>query len=153
MKKCLLYYFLLLSLPLFSQQYGNEWINPAQKYYKVTVLSKGIHRLTFTDLFNAGVPSGLDPVYLQLFHNGEEQYIYISGAADRLFNGNDYIEFYGEPNNGWLDTMFYYNSNQQVNPNYSMVNDSSAYFLTWNSSGVTKRLITENDASFNSYTP
>jgi hypothetical protein len=154
MKKLILFYFLFVSIRLFSQQYGNEWINYSQNYYKISVVSKGIHRISYTDLTNAGVPiTKIDPLYLQLFFKGQEQYIYISGAADRSFDNNDYIEFYGEPNNGWLDTMFYLNPSQQVNRNYSLVNDTASYFLTWNSSGVTKRFIEENDVAFNSYTP
>jgi len=142
---------------MFSQPLGNEWVSYTQKYYKIAVVSKGIHRVTFPDLVAAGVPTGeIDPFYLQLFSKGQEQYIYVSGAADRVFNANDYIEFYGEPNTGWLDTVFYNDASQQVNPNYSMINDTSWYFLTWNTSGVTtgvpKRFIEENDQSFNSYT-
>jgi len=153
MKRILLSLLIIYTLPSFSQNFGNEWISYTQKYYKIAVTKKGIHRITVSDLITAGVPTGdIDPVYLQLFSKGQEQYIYVNGAADRVFNGNDYIEFYGEPNNGWLDTVFYNDASQQVNSNYSMINDTSWYFLTLNTSGVAKRFIEENDQNFSSYT-
>lgn len=139
---------------MFSQPYGNEWINPSQKYYKIAVISKGIHRVTFTDLSKAGVPVGeINPIYLQLFNNGQEQYIYVSGESDQVFNGNDYFEFYGEPNTGWFDSVFYNDPTKLVNPNYSLVNDTAWYFMTWNSNVIPKRLQTENDINFAAYTP
>jgi len=152
MRKFLLFILSIYTLQLFSQPIGNEWVDYTQKYYKIAVISKGIHRITFPDLVSAGVPtSEIDPIFLQLYSKGEEQYIYVSGSADRVFNATDIIEFYGEPNNGWLDTVFYNDASQQVNPNYSMINDTAYYFLTWNNSIIGKRLIEENDQIFNSY--
>ena len=37
-------------------QYGNEWINPGQTYYKTKVGSNGIYKLTYTTLLDAGLP-------------------------------------------------------------------------------------------------
>jgi len=154
MKRFLLLFFITYSSLMFSQHYGNEWIKPGLKYYKIAVVSKGIHRVTFTDLSKAGVPVGdINPKYLQLFKNGEEQYIYVSGESDQVFNGNDYFEFYGEPNTGWFDSVFYNNPSELVNPNYSLVNDTSWYFMTWNSIVIPNRFQTENDINFAAYSP
>ena len=37
-------------------QYGNEWINQGQTYYKIKVGSNGIYKLTYTTLLDAGLP-------------------------------------------------------------------------------------------------
>ena len=153
MRKLLLLLFCIVSLHSFSQQYGNEWIDYSQKYYKIAVTAKGIYRVTFSDMSVAGVPVGdIIPSNLQLFYKGQQQYIYVNGEADGVLNGGDYLEFYGEPNNGWFDSTFYNDPKQLVNPNYSLVNDTAYYFLTWSNSTNGKRMTVENDVSFNSYT-
>lgn len=114
-------------------QFGNEWINFSQSYYKIPVAKDGIYRLTWTDLQSAGFPlTGVDPRRLQLFHRGTEQAIYVKGQEDALFNQDDHIEFYGRKNDGTLDADLYKQPSLQPNPYYGLYNDTTYYFLTYN---------------------
>ena len=126
----------------FSQTdpYWNGWINfsGTQKYYKIPVAQNGVYRIDSLTLAQAGI-TNVDPHRFQLFFRGQEQFIYINGEADGVFNKNDYIEFYGQKNDGSLDSIMYKgdlykNPVRQPNPYYSLFNDTSAYFLTWNNS-------------------
>ncbi len=141
--------FLLLLSPSYAQ-FGNEWINYDQTYYKIKIGSEGIYRIDFQTLSDIGVPvSSLNPKNLQLFLNGEEQHIYISGEADEVFDSTDFIEFYGNKNDGRLDTKLYRSAEEQPNLNYSLYADTSNYFLTWNSKSTNKRI---NSFYDNNYT-
>ena len=137
------------SLNIFAQNYGNEWINFSQNYYKIPVSKTGIYRITEAELENYGVPTGsFNPQNLQIFHNGKEIPIYIDGETLGLIK---YIEFYAEKNSGWLDTTLFDNKQSQTNPYYSLINDTSAYFLTWNNSFNNLRYKNEDDTNFNDY--
>lgn len=156
MKKILLLFLLcfLLIHSASSQQFGNEWINYSQKYYKVYVHENGVYRLSYNALLNAGVPVGsIDPRSFQVFNKGTEQYIYVHGENDGVFHNTDYIEFYGERNDGSLDTELYNHPSSQANNAYSLFNDSSVYFVTWNSSISNRRMTPENDVNFSAYLP
>ena len=142
-----------------AQTYWNEWINFSQKYYKIPVSQNGIFRVDSTTLAKAGIPlSIVDPRTIQIFFRGQEQYIYIKGESDGILNSSDYIEFYGKKNDGTLDSTLYkgdlYNNPvRQPNPYYSLFNDTSAYFLTWNNSTSNKRISLALDTAFSSFSP
>ena len=119
-------------LPLLAQSYGNEWINFNQRYYKVKVASDGIHRIAYADLISAGLPvNSVDPRRMQLFHRGEELAIHIEGEHDARFDNTDYIEFYGQKNDGFLDATLYQPPEAQPHSYYNLFSDTTAYFLTW----------------------
>lgn len=150
---------MLLIVTLFStsflvaQPYGNNWINYSQQYYKFKVSKTGIYRIDSTALDAAGIPiSTINPQNIQVFAKGVEIPIYIEGEGDNVFNGTDFIEFYGEKNDGWNESQFYGGTNYQPNPYYSLINDTINYFITWNSSTNNNRLILETDTNFSSYT-
>ena len=64
---------------------------------KVTVDQDGLYRLTPTDLAGAGFSLvGLDPARFAMTNRGREVAIYVTGAADGVFGGNDEILFYGQ---------------------------------------------------------
>ncbi len=154
MKKYLYTFFLLfLFSHAFPQQYGNEWINYSQQYFRIFVVQDGIYRIDSTALANAGINMALlNPKNLQLFGRGQEQYIYVKGESDGKFNAGDYIEFYGMHNDGWYDVNLYNNPADQPNPNYSMFNDTATYYLTINPISLSShRMILENDINFSSY--
>ena len=157
MKKYLTFFLLLILFLLkgvFSQPYGNEWIDYSQKYYKIKVAEDGIYRISFSALASSGIDvSKFDPRQFQIFHKGIEQYIYVHGENDGVFNASDYIEFYGMRNRGTLDSFLYVNPHNLPNPDYSLINDTSVYFLTWNSSITNRRLQIENDKDFSGYIP
>ncbi|RNI31986.1 hypothetical protein EFA69_05650 [Rufibacter immobilis] len=134
--------------PSFGQQqvYGNEWINYSQKYYKIKVPATGIYRLDYTYLQAAGI-TGVNPQNFQLYRRGQEVAIHVEGQADGSFDNNDFIEFYGEKNDGTLDRELYKDADRHhINPYYSLYTDTAAYFLTW-SSTPGKRMEAYNQSS------
>ncbi|HTF03998.1 MAG TPA: C25 family cysteine peptidase, partial [Bacteroidia bacterium] len=147
---------LLTVVPALAQTHGNEWIDYSQKYIKIKIWSDGIYRLDSTTLANAIAPTGtslasIDPRNFQLFHNGQEEYIWIEGESDFTFNGGDYIEFIGRKNIGEMDAELYGTADSVLNPYFSLYSDTSAYFLTWNSSTTNRRFNNPQDINFGSY--
>ena len=117
-------------------QYGNEWINYNQSYYKIPVIKNGIYRLTYDDLSSAGLPVNVvDPRRIQIFRRGKEQAInftYLQSPADGVFEPGEYLEFYGEKNDGANDADLYKNPAHHPHAYYSLYSDTAVYFLTWN---------------------
>jgi hypothetical protein len=144
-KKLVLLFAIIYNLSSFAQPFGNEWINYNQSYYKIKIVENGVYRISFQTLNDNGVPLGtINPKNFQLFAKGKEVAMYIKGEADNSLAHNDYIEFYGEGNAGWLDTALYEGRNNQPNPYYSLINDTISYFLTWNYSSSNIRYQEEN---------
>ncbi|GHM98882.1 hypothetical protein WSM22_03720 [Cytophagales bacterium WSM2-2] len=113
-------------------QYSNGWINFSQKYYKIPVFKDGFYRLTKANLQAAGFPvDNVDPRYIQVFHRGQEQSIYINGQSDGKLDAGDYLEFYGNKNDGTLDAQLYKPASSQPHPYYNLYSDTTAYFLTY----------------------
>lgn len=110
-----------------AQNYGNEWIDHNQTYYKIKVGKDALYRIPYSTLQNAGLPAQATGYHL--FRNGTEVPIYIS--SNDFNNANDYIEFYGKKNDGSLDTQLYAQATQQASPYKSLFSDTSAYFLVW----------------------
>ncbi len=127
--------FLTLLFPLLGNsqaQPPNSWINFSQQYYKIPVVNDGIYRLTYSDLQAAGFPvASVDPRFIQLFHRGIEQAIVVQGQSDAQLDPGDYVEFYGQRNDGTLDAQLYQPSSLQPHPYYNLYCDTAAYFLTW----------------------
>ncbi|SEI51156.1 Por secretion system C-terminal sorting domain-containing protein [Dyadobacter koreensis] len=122
-----------------SGVYGNEWL--AGKYgpnwIKISVSQKGIHKVTLPSNFQN------KPGQLHLYHRGVE--VALTSAT------NTEIQFYGVPNDGASDALFYRDKNHNVDPSqrtndkYSMFSDVSAYFLTYFSSTDVERAVLLND--------
>lgn len=126
----------LLSCMATRAQYGNEWINYGQTYFRVPVTQKGLYRLTFNDLRKAGFPlNNTDATALQLFFRGQEQAIFVAGEADKRLDEGDFIEFYGEGNDGTQDSLLYVPNAAQPHKIYNLYTDTTAYFLTWRLDG------------------
>lgn len=84
------------------QQAGIAWVPPVPAY-KIAVDQDGLYRLTYADLAAAGVPvDALDPRTFQVFDNGQETTIYVTGEDDGQFNAGDEVFFYGQA----LDTRY-----------------------------------------------
>jgi hypothetical protein len=112
-------------------QTPNDWINFNQAYYKIPVAKDGIYRLTFLQLQQSGFPvESLDPRFMQIFHRGVEQSILVEGEGDEQFNPTDYIEFYGQKNDGTRDSKLYGDPAQQPHTYYNLYSDTTSYFLT-----------------------
>ncbi|MFL5729703.1 MAG: hypothetical protein ACJ75J_09490, partial [Cytophagaceae bacterium] len=124
-----------------AQPYGNEWIVSGQTYYKIPVGKTGMYALSHADLLNAGIPlNTIDPHKLQIWRRGVEQAILVKGQADNSFDNADSLFFYGQINDGKMETSLYLSPAYQPHTYYSLFNDTSAYFLTWTSSGNGKRM-------------
>ncbi len=115
--------------------YGNEWINYSQQYFKLQVTQKGIYRLSFDELKNAGFPTSIDPTTIQLFRRGREVALYVQGEADKKLDATDFVEFYGEESNGEADSSIYRPTKAQPNKYVNVYTDSAAYFLTYRIDG------------------
>lgn len=113
-------------------QYSNGWINPGQQYFKIPVSKEGVYKLTYSDLQSAGFPvNAVDPRFIQLFHRGQQQAIYVKGQADAVFNSSDFIQFYGKKNDGTLDAILYKPASTQPHQYHNLFSDTTAYFLTY----------------------
>ncbi|HAN00633.1 MAG TPA: hypothetical protein DCQ26_18725 [Marinilabiliales bacterium] len=134
-----------------AQNFGNEWINLSQKYYRFSIPTTGIYRVTLQELQKAGVPvSSYNPQNIQLFFKGNEIPCHIQGESSGLV---EYIEFFAEKNDGWFDLEMYDDVKNQANPYYSMINDTAAVFITWNNSYSNQRMTVLTDQTFTGYTP
>ena len=132
LSQCLMLIFLMQTVFSFGQEYANEWINYAQTYYKIPVVEEGIYRLSYSDLQNANFPVDVvDPRNIQMFHRGVELSVEVTGQGDARFDPVDYIQFYGQGNDGTLDEQLYIEPAAQPHQYYNIYSDTSAYFLTW----------------------
>ncbi len=135
MKRGLILLLYILPSWLYAQV-PNSWINFNQSYYRIPVAKDGVYRLTYTDLQNAGFPvNSVDPRFIQLIHRGTEQAIFFKHdqvPADSRFDEAEYLEFYGQRNDGTRDAKLYQPATAQPHPYYNLYSDTSAYFLTWN---------------------
>ena len=126
---------LLLSLGLSAQPYNNEWINFSNTYYKFKVGQTGVYRIPQSVIAAAGL--GNVPVQnFQLFRNGKEVPIYTTAASGTL-GPSDYIEFWGQMNDGVPDGPLYRNPAYQHTQHTSLETDTAVYFLTVNAAGNT----------------
>jgi len=76
----------------------------------------------------------------QLWHNGKEVPLFITASAG-ILSPTDYIEFWGQMNDGKTDKALYRDSSYQMSDFYSLETDSATYFLTVNTSGNNKRYV------------
>jgi len=128
-----------------SQVYGNEWIVAGQTYYKIPTAQSGIYALTATELEAVGGGTGAIN-NIQLFHRGIQQQILVKdNNNDGIFDSGDSLFFYGERNDGTLDSILYSPTSAHVNKYYNVYSDTTAYFLTFGSSAG-KRMQVENNA-------
>lgn len=142
----------LLSSSLHAQ-IGNDWINFDQEYWEIPVSEDGWYRIDYQTLANAGFPvSTVDPRNIQMIGREKEIMIVVSGEDDGTFNPIDFIEFYGERNDGWLDELIYDDEEHQANPHYSLFNDTIHYFITINNSFDNERIETISENNYDDYT-
>lgn len=130
-----------------AQNYGNEWINYSQRYFKFPIYKEGIYRIdsaTLSNYFNLG---SVNPKNFQLFLKGREQFLYVKGEADNALNSGDFLEFYADPTMGEIDSLAYTGISYVPNPYAALFNDTVYAFLTLNSSVTNKRYLRETDTS------
>ncbi len=109
--------------------YGNEWIDYNKSYLKCSVDQEGIYNIDYQTLIDHGYPLVFSGSELVLYNNGKE--IAIFTTTEDSWTEGDYLLFYGERNDGYLDRFHYNNwETDQLNPKYSMYSDTRAYYLT-----------------------
>lgn len=144
--------FILICLSLHAQMwngqdtlYGNEWIDYGQTYFNIKVAEDGIYQIDYQALNNAGFPlSSISAQAFRLYRNGLQIPIFTS--TDGLFGPQDWIAFYGQKNRGEIDFyLFDHPTETQINPRYSLFNDTAAYYLGWETSGQALRVTTLNN--------
>ena len=152
-------YFLIVFISFFTvckvqgQIFGNEWIQYDQRHYAFDVVETGIYRINYAELLASGVPVGqFTSSNIQIFGREKEIPILIEDGGDNTLNPGDYILFFAERNDGWLDSMLYENGGVG-NPKYSLYNDTIQYFFTWNNSTTNKRVVKEVDQNYQSFSP
>ena len=118
--------------------YNNEWIDYSKTYYKFYVGKTGLYRISQTALAAVGI-GGTPAEQFQLWRNGREVPIYTSVPSGPL-SGSDFIEFWGERNDGRPDSTLYRDTSFILTNKYSFQTDTVAFFLTVNPAGGNLRL-------------
>ncbi len=125
--------------------YGNEWIRYNQRYYKLKVAEEAVYKVSMSELRLAGFPvEETEGRLLQLISRGVQVPIYVSNSG--TLTDADYLLFYGLPNRSEMDSFLFANGEaDMLNPGYSLVNDTAAYFLTWNETPGLRYEMVPND--------
>ncbi len=111
-----------------SGQVGDEWIDFTQTYFKIKVAKDGFYRITQDELQAVGFPISTVPASrVQVFRRGEEVALNVNANGDGTLN---YLEFYGEKNNGVGDSPLY-DVNDQPHLFHNLFTDTASYFLTY----------------------
>jgi Peptidase family C25 len=139
MKKLLLPLLLAFGFFANAQTYNNEWINYSRTYYKFKVGSTGLYRISQPVLAGIGI-GGTPAEQFQLWRNGEQIPLYTTVATGTMGAG-DYIEFWGERNDGKPDNILYRDPDYQINDKWSLETDTAAFFLTVNPTGGNFRYV------------
>ena len=144
MKKGLLYrrlclfMMMLLSSTCLLAQYNNEWIDYSKSYYKFKVGETGLYRIPFTILQTNGL-SNTPAEHFQLWRNGKEVAVFTSKGSG-ILGSTDFIEFFGQMNDGKADAIMYKKPEFQLSDKWSLQTDTAAYFLTVNASTANARV-------------
>ncbi len=150
MKKLLIPFFLLLGSSVFAQL-NNNWIDYNKTYYKFRIGKDTLCRIPQSVLSTAGL-SSVNAANFQLWRNGSEIRIYTSVSSGSL-GLSDYIEFWGEMNDGKPDNQLYRNQSFQLADRYSLETDTVSYFLTVNTTGGNLRYTNAVNPSPGTATP
>jgi len=135
-----------------AQNYGNEWINFSQKYFAFNIYNTGLQRIDQTSLVSSNIPvTTFSSDNIQIFGREKEIPLLIIDGNDNSFDPGDYILFYAEKNDGWLDSLVYQTPDDIANPAYSLYNDTIQYFFTWNNQSNNARFTLDTDNGFGNY--
>lgn len=132
MKKMFLLFVMMAALAAHSQL-NNSWIDYSKTYYKFRLAKDTLCRIPQSTLASAGLGS-VNADHFQLWRNGEQVRLYTS-VSNAPLGSTDFIEFWGQMNDGKPDNQLYRNSDFQLSDRYSLETDTVAYFLTVNTAG------------------
>jgi len=138
MKRILLLLLIAAGVQAKSQVYNNEWIDYSKTYYKFKVGANKLYRIAQPTLQSLGLDN-VPAEHFQLWRNGVEIPLYTSVSSGPL-GGSDFIEFWGEMNDGKADKPLYRTPNDHISDKWSLETDTAAYFLTVNPVGNNLRL-------------
>jgi hypothetical protein len=127
---------IMLAFAGFSQL-GNSWIDYNKTYYKFRISKDSLCRIYQPVLAAAGLQN-TPAQNFQLWRNGKEVRIYTS-AATGILGASDFIEFWGEMNDGKPDKTLYRDTDFQLDDKYSLFTDTASYYLTVNATGSNLR--------------
>lgn len=151
MKRILLLLLTVVSLAAKSQVYNNEWIDYSKTYYKFKIGANGLYRISQSALASIGL-GAVPAENFQLWKNGLQVPIYTTVQTGAMGAG-DYIEFWGEMNDGKPDNILYRLPDYQLNDRWSLMTDTAAYFLTVNVGTNFRLEPTTNDVASNTLPP
>lgn len=154
MKHCLFVCLFLVEVTASMAQviHGNEWIDHSRQYWRFNVHADGLVRIDSAALASNGFPiATVDPADLMVFGREKQVPIYIQGGEDGVLNTGDFVEFFAERNDGWLDVRMYSQPNHQANPYYSLYNDTIRYYITWDPIAPKERVQPYVNTDFDAY--
>ncbi|MBL0144573.1 MAG: hypothetical protein IPP48_01190 [Chitinophagaceae bacterium] len=137
MKKIFLSLVIVLIATSAFSQLNNSWIDYSKTYYKFKLANDTLCRISQPTLAAAGL-SSTQAQHFQLWRNGKEVRLYTS-VATGLLGASDYIEFWGQMNDGIPDKELYRNADYQLGEKYSLETDTAVYFLTVNTTSANLR--------------
>jgi Peptidase family C25/CARDB len=148
MKKFLLTPFVLLLVFNSYAQLNNSWIDYSKTYYKFKLAKDTLTRIYQPVLAAAGL-GAVPAENFQLWRNGKQVRMFTSVPTGAL-GSSDFLEFWGEMNDGKPDKNLYRNTNEQMCDKFSLESDTATYFLTVNPAGGNFRyLATANPVAGN----
>ena len=118
--------------------FNNEWIDYNKTYYKFNVGKTGLYRISQTTLATIGI-GNVPAEQFQLWRNGRQVALYTSVPSGPLA-ASDFIEFWGEKNDGKPDSTLYRDPIHILSDKHSMQTDTAAFFLTVNPAGSNLRM-------------
>lgn len=152
MKRILLFLLFCSSLLGRAQSFNNEWIDYSKTYYKFRVGANGLYRISQASLASIGL-NATNADHFQLWRHGQQIPLYTT-VQNAPLGAADYIEFWGEMNDGKADKPLYRHPDWQLADKWSLFTDTACYFLTVNTSGGNARLVpTANNVAGNTLSP
>jgi len=151
MMKKLLLPFLLLAAFTVKAQLNNSWIDYNKTYYKFRLAKDSLTRIPQSAIAAVGL-GAVNADHFQLWRNGQQVRLYTSVSGAPLAAA-DYIEFWGEMNDGKPDNQLYRDPSTQLSDRYSLETDTVSYFLTVNTTGGNLRYATAVNTAPSAATP
>lgn len=139
MKKILLTPLIVLLVATGYSQLNNSWIDYSKTYYRFKLAKDTLTRIPQPVLAAAGL-GNVPAENFQLWRNGQQVRIFTSVPTGILGSG-DYLEFWGEMNDGKPDRALYRNPDYQLSERHSLETDTVSYFLTVNAAGGNLRYV------------
>jgi Peptidase family C25 len=148
MKKILLTPIIILLAVTGYAQLNNSWIDYSKTYFKFKLAKDTLTRIYQPVLAAAGLGS-VPAENFQLWRNGKQVRMFTSVPSGVMGSG-DFLEFWGEMNDGKPDKNLYRTADYQMCDKFSLETDTATYFLTVNPAGGNLRYLTAaNNTSTN----